>query len=172
MVRTGCVFVVIWVGAFTLDSFFPGLTGALCVLALLLAAAVWLPVLAFLAGLSAWRRQWRRASLRLTVLLATPACLLSGSEAGDYVHLALMYPFYRAAIGSDAGGPVIFDWGDSAILILDGFKARQLVYDPTSATAALVGREKVDPTGLGGYPLITTTQHLVGPFYLQRLSND
>lgn len=85
--------------------------------------------------------------------------------AGDYVHLILLYPFYRYEIGDApkksfawplfgvAGGPV---------------QARTLVYDTTPETASQLGTRSAMIEGIGG-PVKFTTTRLIGNFFLREL---
>ena len=60
----------------------------------------------------------------LTALLAILA-----DRSGDYVHLGMMYPWYRGAILRSHDWPVVFYWGDAAVWVTNGFVGRSLVYD-------------------------------------------
>ena len=92
----------------------------------------------------------------LIVLIAILPCI----AIGDYIHLVVFYPYYLWVIGSRSE-PVRFSWGDSAIVVTDGLRLHVLVYDPTGASEKNVGVERQFER------LYTSTQHLIGPFFVE-----
>jgi hypothetical protein len=93
---------------------------------------------------------------------------LSFLLSGDYVHLAVMYPYYVVKIRSHPdwqSKEVRFDWGDDAVTALDGLLLKVLVYD---ASGKIVVGDRPD---LGGGEVTVNIQHFIGNFYLERWSS-
>ncbi|WP_152047733.1 hypothetical protein [Aureimonas psammosilenae] len=144
-------------------SIFPGFGTATL---LLLAGAIVLimtSVGAFIILADLFRLRWVKALQRVFVIALTLAIFVPAVRAGDYIHLVLFYPYYKAEIRR-SGNPnqqVRFDWGDDAALVSDGAVIRTLVYDPTGSMAKYVGERRSSDIG-GLY-----TDHLFGDFYLE-----
>ena len=142
-------------------SFFPGFGGGVMLLVSFVLLGVWWVVAVILAIRALFQRAWVRAGrLGLAAAVAVPLVPL-GIAAGDYVHLGLLYPYYRSRISATPERPVTFDWGDQAIMVIDGLISRTLVYDET-------GTPQIGPPGEG---LAAQTERLVGPFYIRTVTN-
>jgi hypothetical protein len=144
----------------TLWSFFPGPVGFLFGLAAAIAIVLWLVIVIcrFLIGMV--RRHWRNTAARFVQITLAVPLVGMGVLSGDYVHLALAYPYYLQQLATRPERPLRFAWGDRALTVLEGTDFRTLIYD-SSRTTPIVRGEK-DQEGL-----FTTTQHFVGPFYLE-----
>ena len=149
-----------------LDSIFPGLLG---VLGLLCAgAAVAAACLVAFAGavLAALRKRWARCGVRLAVVAVSVPVALAGPACGDWLHLLVMYPYYRSVIARQPQRPVRFPWGDRALTVVDGLDMRTLVYDDTGSTRRLAGLERRTSDGL-----FVTDRPFVGNFTIEQLYN-
>jgi hypothetical protein len=146
--------------ASTAHSFAPGL---LAIILGLLAIVAWAVALLVSTTRALFRKTWKRAvALPGAFICAVPLIVL-GALSGDYVHLAMLYPYYVAKVHEHSDWQtkeVRFAWGDDAITVLDGPQLRVLVYDASGKT--VVG-DRPDPE-TGG--LRVDAQHLVGSFYL------
>jgi hypothetical protein len=129
-----------------------------------LALFIWLCLAATRLLIALWNKSWSHviaviASIGLTVLLGRPLLM-----AGDYVHLAVMYPYYQDEIYYSNGERMIFNWGGG------GFAGSTtdyyLVYD-RSGTLQKTGVLQLSP---GGLDLSVSVRHLVGSFYLASYS--
>jgi hypothetical protein len=151
--------------ASTVKSFIAGpgwilacLLGTLCLMG-------WAVVLLVSTIRAAFRRHWRRVALLCSALVGALPLISIGTFSGDYVHLALMYPYYAVQIRQSPdwqSKETRFYWGDEAVTVLDGLRARTLVYDASGKT--VVG-DRPDDTNVGGLRL--NVQHLIGNFYLE-----
>jgi hypothetical protein len=140
-------------------SFVFGLLATLAVLTTALAAIVIVP---FATG---------RASGGIATSLAFAlACAWQfvplEERIADAIHLAIMYPVYAAAIRNDEAGSAArteFNWSGRG-LVGSAEVDRTLVYDPSDATASIVGRKELLGTGpLADYK---TAIALFGHFYV------
>jgi len=136
------------------------------VLFLLFPSAILVLLIVWLAGcfVRGVQKKWYSASQQLIKIVVF--CVLVGPciRAGDYIHLILMYPRYAASI-SAAGNtdkPLRFEWGDKAHWVTDGLQFDTLVYDPTDALSAAVGKDR------GSGEMGLATRHLFGHFYVER----
>lgn len=64
----------------------------------LLAGMIWLPVTLVQLVRAARRLFWRRAASLLAILVCAGPVAVAAPYAGDYIHLALAYPFYAAKV--------------------------------------------------------------------------
>jgi hypothetical protein len=83
--------------------------------------------------------------------------------AGDYIHLAVFYPYYMFEIHqhSDWQSKAIrFPWGDNAVLVTDGLQFRTLIYDASGKT---VIEDRLDPN-IG---VRVNVRQLAGNFYME-----
>jgi hypothetical protein len=113
---------------------------------------------------AAIRRHWRSAALLSCAFVGALPLVFVGILSGDYVHLALMYPYYAVQIRQYPdwqAKETRFSWGDEAVTVLDGIRLRTLVYDASGKT--VVG-DRPDPK-VGGLRL--NTRRLIGNFYLE-----
>ena len=146
-----------------MTSIFPGPTFAF----LGLLAAIGLAFVCWGVGLArvlvtAWRRQWGRLAALVPVYAISFPLTLAGLWSGDYLHLALFYPAYARAIGEHPGDQARFDWGDSALMVIDGLRSRtlRLRRDPGLSEPGWNGAE---PRGVS-----YIAHHLVGSFFLEQ----
>ena len=115
---------------------------------------------------AAWHRAWRRSALALLTLVAVWPFVGAVSLSGDYVHLALMYPFYVSKIRDAAthqSEQVSFGWGGTGFAG-SGNSERSLVYDMSGKLATGVRLSPEDPA------VSVSTNHLVGNFYIIEMS--
>jgi hypothetical protein len=118
---------------------------------------------------AAFRHNWKRAALLPCAFVCSLPLIFVGVLSGDYIHLAVMYPYYVVKIHSQPDWrtkEVRFDWGDEAVTVLDGLRARVLIYDASGKT--VVG----DRPDLGSAGIRVNMQHLIGNFYLEFWSSD
>lgn len=113
----------------------------------------------FQIGAATWRRQWRLGAKRLMLLMIGIPLALIGAESGDYLHLAILYPSYRAEIAQASERPVKFPWGDQAAFVGDGLQFRTLVYDDTGNTARAAPRVEEG--------ICVTDNRLIGNFFIE-----
>jgi hypothetical protein len=123
--------------------------------------AVWLVWVAASAVWCLWHRSWQRAaSLIVALVLFFPAgfgCV----RAGDYIHLALTFPYYETQIdGSDPDMQVTFDWGAAGLI---PNYVRALKYDRSDELAKKVGFVETRPDDME----TVTVRHLLGHWYLE-----
>jgi hypothetical protein len=88
--------------------------------------------------------------------------------SGDYVHLALMYPFYAwkiHAASTDLAESVSFDWGATGFAG-SGNSQRSLVYDFGDKLESKVGERPLQDMPDAKIDTI----HLIGKFYVTELS--
>jgi hypothetical protein len=126
----------------------------------ILALAIWLVAITISIIGAARKRHWRRViSLAVILIVVWPEMLLL-LRSGDYVHLALMYPHYRAMI--DNAPKLTIPWGDVGGPGVSPL-IRVLVYDRTGETAAEIGvhPDRTEPA------ISVATAHLIGDFYLR-----
>ncbi len=147
----------------TLWSVFAGPLGFLLLMISLLIVAV--SLIAVLSGVvsALFGRQWRLFGERLIVLVVAAPVVVTGTRLGDYVHLALLYPYYRENIAQTSKRPVRFYWGDQAVSVLDGLQLRSLLYDDTGVTTVTTTQERDDQG------LCTFRQHLMVNFFIESL---
>ncbi len=115
-------------------------------------------------------RRWAEAATRLLLLLMLWPMIGLGFRSGHYVHLAAMYPSYRAdtmAARTACGEDIRFPWGDHAASPMDGIHFETLIYHCTGA--ALV--DQVHPPGAGEL-LNSRNEHLLGPWYIEHATTD
>ena len=159
-----------WVGipfaialtASTVKSFIAGPGWIVAWLLAALCLVGWAIALLVAILLAALRRNWKRAILLPCLCVCALPLVVVGATAGDYVHLVVMYPSYAAEIRRHPNWQteeVRFDWGDEAVWVPDGLRARTLIYDAGGKT--MVG----DRQGEDG--LRMNVQHFIGNFYLE-----
>ena len=144
----------------TLWSFFPGPLGFVFSLAAAIAIVIWLAIAICRFLIGAIRRHWRNVATRFVQITLAVPLVGMGALSGDYVHFALAYPYYLQQLATKPERPLRFAWGDRAVSVLEGTDFRTLIYD-SSRTTPIVRGER-DQEGL-----FTTTQHFVGPFFLE-----
>jgi hypothetical protein len=155
--------VAIGLGLGTLISFGSMTIGVPLAIFCLIALLVWAVVVIAMFVIAITQRYWRRAISLLVILVAIWPLMFTLICASDYIHLFILYPYYRYEIG-DAPEKT-FPWG------LFGFvggslMARALIYDVTPKTASQLG------THSAGATLNMTTRRLIGHFYLRELSAE
>jgi hypothetical protein len=140
-------------------SFSPGF-GSFAASITVLAALILALMMVSKAILRAIRANWieagRHAFRAFILLIATLTAML----AGDFIHLAVCYPYYSSVIGSRSE-VVRFPWGVYETPTYFGPfgvppEIVNLVYDPTGETAKHLGP---------GEELYT--RHLIGPFFVE-----
>ena len=124
----------------------------------------WLIVL-ILVSVAMFSRQWMASSLRAISLAASVLFAIIGLKSGDYLHLFMFYPHYRSVINKTAGRPVLFYWGDDALIIPDGFQLRTLVYDDRGKADEELSKELDTERRKEG--LSSETTHFLGNFFLE-----
>jgi hypothetical protein len=153
--------------ASTVKSFIAGPWWILAMLLGVLSLIGWTIVLLASTIRAVFRRNWKRASLLPSFVCSLPLIFL-GILSGDYIHLAVMYPYYAVKIRSHPdwqSKEVRFDWGDEAVTALDGIRARVLIYDASGKT--VVG----DRPDLSSDGIRVNVQHFTGNFYLELWSS-
>jgi hypothetical protein len=149
--------------ASTVKSFIAGPGWILALLLGALSLIGWAGVLLVSTIRAAFRRHWGRVALLCGAFVGAPPLVFVGILSGDYVHLALMYPYYALQLRQDPdwqSKEARFGWGDEAVTVLDGVRLRTLVYDASGKTVG----DRPDPE-VGGLRL--NIQHLIGNFYLE-----
>jgi hypothetical protein len=127
------------------------------------ACVVWAMAIISMAVKAAWRARWRRCLGLIAILVVVLP--LSGALAlwaGDYVHLAVMWPSYRSTIQTEPGSRVAFEW--QTVEIMFGQIERTLVYDPSDSEA----HEHDFYNNYDG--TFKRHRHLIGHFYV--IEND
>jgi hypothetical protein len=86
-------------------------------------------------SMAIWRREWRKTmvwgtAIILAALVARPILL-----CGDYVHLAVMYPYYAAQPEYRSGKPFSTGWTSEGFLLTQGCD-RSIQFDPSGKTKA------------------------------------
>ena len=118
----------------------------------------------FGAGRDLVEIRWRLLCERLILLAVIAPVMLAGGQLGDYVHLAILYPYYHQQIAQTPKRPVRFSWGDQAVTVLDGLRMRILLYDDTGATT-VTAIKKQDGEGI-----CTARQHLILNFFIEEVT--
>jgi hypothetical protein len=120
---------------------------------------VWAIAIVSMAVKAAWRARWRRClGLTAILLVVLPMSVMLMYRAGDYVHLAVMWPSYRSTIQTEPGSRVTFEW--ETVELMGGQIERTLVYDPSDSEA----QAKDTYDDYQGWFL--RHRHLIGHFYL------
>ena len=172
MTRTMILSLLRWVSiplaiavlASTVKSFIAGPYWILAMLLGLLSLVVWTVALLAPAIRAMIRRNWKKAALFPGAFLLSLPLVFLGILSGDYIHLAVMYPYYAVKIRSAPdwqSKEVQFYWGDDAVSVLDGVQMRVLIYDASGKIA--VG-DRPDRSNGG---IKSNIQHLIGNFYLE-----
>ena len=139
-------------------SFTPML-GLLCFAALCMAWVVWTLANIYRAVTAVRLGLCRRAcSLTAITVCTGPAMAASMVIPGDYIHLAMLYPYYSAETARGQPGPRFFSWGGV------GDSERSLAYDDLGTLKTQVGTTRSDEG------VWRTTRHLVGNFYVVEIS--
>ena len=137
-----------------------------CIFAAFALAAVfslWFLAQAILSAFDLSRKKWRRlASLCVIVggvYIGGIPFWRASATAGDYIHLLVYYPLYRAHINAAGDGKITsFYWGGTGF-VGTAQSDRTLVYDASGEFRRSVGSEK---TEFGRKEI----RHLIGNFYL------
>jgi hypothetical protein len=169
LLRWVSVPVAIAILASTVKSFIAGPWWILAMLLGALSLVGWTLVLLAFTILAAFRQNWKRAALLPCAFVCSLPWIFVGIQSGDYIHLAVMYPYYAVKIYSAPdwrSKEVRFDWGDDAITVLDGLRARVLIYDASGKT--IVG----DRPDLGSGGVRVNIHHFIGNFYLELWSSE
>jgi hypothetical protein len=138
-----------------------GVLSALGGLAVL--STFWLTGLVKLAN-AIFHRWWRLLGIRLILLVMSVPLVVIGVISGDYIHLFMMYPYYRHVIDHSPNGPIRFAWGDSAVSALDGLQLRILIYDRTGET-----RQKINIETQNSEGIFQETDHFLGNFFIEHI---
>lgn len=149
----------------TLRSIIPTPLGFLCQIAIMFIIGMYWFVVLVLVVVALFSKQWMASSLRAVSLAASVALAFVGLKSGDYLHLFMFYPHYRSVINKTTERPVLFYWGDDALIIPDGFQLRTLVYDDSGKTDEELSK-KLD-TERRREGLSSETTHFVGNFFLE-----
>jgi hypothetical protein len=107
---------------------------------------------------ASWGRAWNKTLIIAIALIGVWPFMWVSWISRDYVHLALMYPFYASRItAADAhpSKPIRFGWG------MQHSGSIALVYDPTGKTLPGDGQDPIEPA------ISTQTRHLIGNFYIE-----
>ena len=121
--------------------------------------AVWAIAIVSMAVKAAWRARWRRCLGLIAILLVVlPMSDVLMFRAGDYVHLAVIWPSYRSTIQTEPGSRVTFEW--ETVELMFGQIERTLVYDPSDSET----QAKDTHNDYQGWFL--RHRHLIGHFYL------
>jgi hypothetical protein len=132
----------------------------------ILLLAMWSLALLTLAARALFRKNWEIVGALFCSLLLSPSVFFVGTKPGNYIHLAMMLPYYSIEVRRQPdwqSKPVRFYWGDKAVWVLDGSQPTWLVYDVSGKTAA-GNNQAHDGDNFPGYSL--DTRHLVGNYYL------
>jgi len=122
--------------------------------------AVWAIAIVSMAAKAAWRARWRRClGLTAILLVVLPMSGVLWLRAGDYIHLAVMWPSYRSTIQTEPGSRVLFEW--ETVELMFGEIERTLVYDPSDSEAH---ENDIPYNNYDGS--FTRHRHLMGHFYL------
>jgi hypothetical protein len=129
-----------------------------------IALFLWLVVQVVRVVAALWKQKWPKAGLIVAgvgsaFLLALPVMM-----AGDYVHLALMYPFYEDRIVALHSQRVSFNWGADGFVGVGGTDY-VLVYDPVGA----IQKEGPVLRFPDGSEFPVGVRHLIGSFYLRTI---
>ena len=111
----------------------------------LVAVAIAAVVLLTAGVMAAWRRDWRNIAVwGAVIIIAVPSLAATRTVTlpGDYVHLAVMYPFYALNTDYLAGQPFSVSWTNEGFLLTQGCD-RSLHFDPTGKT--IVENRRVIP---------------------------
>jgi hypothetical protein len=120
---------------------------------------VWAIAIVSMTVKAAWRARWHRCLGLIAILLVVlPMSAVLAFWAGDYVHLAVMWPSYRSTIQAEPGNRVAFEW--ETVELMFGQIERTLVYDPSDGEA----RENDTYDNYHGY--FTRHRRLISHFYL------
>ncbi|HVW73993.1 MAG TPA: hypothetical protein VHC39_10170 [Rhizomicrobium sp.] len=131
-----------------------------------LALFVWLAILAVRILAACWEKQWESAAaivggVGLSVILAWPVL-----QAGPYLHLAVMYPYYQAKIIQAHGQRTAFYWGgDGAAISTDN--DYWLVYDSSGKVRSENGQPMIGKEPPHYHYGVITVRPLIGSFYLR-----
>ena len=120
----------------------------------------WLMALSLVAA-AAFSRRWIASGLYAIALAASVPLACVGLKSGDYLHLFMLYPYYRTVINGTVERPVRFYWGDEALMIPDGFQLRTLIYDDSGGT------ERELNTARREDGLSFETTHFLGNFFME-----
>lgn len=143
-VRTALFLCVVSLAGGTLWSVFPGLFGALLLIMSFLIIIISLIVVLFGAGSALFGKKWQLLSERIILLVVIIPILTIAPRLGDYVHLAILYPYYRQKIRQTSKRPVEIIWGDQALSALDGTDTQVLLFDETGLTTVTSTEERDD----------------------------
>ena len=161
--QTLAVLLVAAVLGSSVQSFLPGPGGFACLLLCILVVGFWAIICMGKLVIAMFRARWRTAAVRVLIVVAALPLVAAGFLAGDYIHLAINYPHYRAVIDGTETRPVRFPWGDYAVTVMDGIKLTTLLYDesglPVPSTRDVEGLHvRVEP--------------FVGDFYVETSSSN
>jgi hypothetical protein len=140
----------------------PGPLGSLVLLISMLVILGGLIAALFRIGVAIFHRQWRLSGERLILLIIAFPLIFLGLRSGDYVHLAVLYPYYREKIAQTSERPVRFPWGDAAVTVLDGIQYRTMLYDDTGKTGEMNDVEQHRAEGL-----VVIDHRLTGSFFIE-----
>jgi hypothetical protein len=149
----------------TAFSLFAGHAALLLVvlIAVLSVAVYWCCLLCF-AAMAAIGRHWADCLVRATGLVLIVPLVLLARLSGDYVHFAVMFPYYYLTIATNSYHSARFPWGDRAMGVMDGMQLRTLVYDVSGETEQRLGQLTPDAGTYGG-PVCTV--RFIGGFFLE-----
>ncbi len=151
-------------------SFHPGMYFGMLTLFQIAVLIPWLFIIGIRILFALWRKLPQRAlSCVFSLVFLWPTSMfLDWVPIGDYVHLAVAYPEYKARIDASPNTRLEFDWGVFGIL---GGATRTLVYDPGDKLPQenrIKGAELREKTckDSGDACWALTTKQLFGHFYL------
>jgi len=90
----GCSFPLVTVYSFAVFNSFNPAGGQFLAFVVMLALVVWLIIVLCLMAVRALRRNWRGSARALLMIVGIWPFFVTAKVFGDYVHLAVMYPFY------------------------------------------------------------------------------
>lgn len=146
-------------------SVFPGPLGTLLLIISSLVMLISLVANFFSACFALFNKRWQLFGERLLVFIVVIPIALTSMLLSDYIHLAVLYPYYRLEIARTSNRPVQFYWGDQALSAIDGVQMRTLMYDDSGKTDITNKMERNDEG------LCTKRWRLVGHFLIETVSD-
>jgi len=146
----------------TLSSFDPGVLWGLI---WFICIPTWALRRLYKFALSPFRKSFAALVQHLTVLvLGLSILFFAFLFAGDYIHLAIMYPHYYEKIKGTSEMEHSFEWGGSGFA---GYgMIRVLIYSPSSTPNFDEAKYQAE---MGGSPPIVNIKHLIGSFYVKQM---
>lgn len=146
-------------------SVFPGPLGTLLLVVSFIIILISLIVNLFSVCSALFSKNWQLFGERLLVLTVVIPITITSMLLSDYIHLAVLYPYYRLEIAHTSNRPVQFYWGDQALSAIDGVQMRTLMYDDSGKTDITNKLERNDD----GF--CTERWRLIGHFFIKTVSD-